>query len=261
MKKPRKHFIPSVKIHSSDLVCIWKLTFGSKPIDRTWKGSHLVKGELRICKGCSDWSFPLPLRLLLQLLDLPHQSLLLGQELHKLFPGSTVFLKCVANGWKYGRPVFLKEGVKHCVIELAVLTEKDPLFVFYPDLPVSLVKHFSSIMVRLSAVLIIVIVTWIMIVGLPGNLLKPSRPPSAAVSTFNLREGSTLTHARFNCDHCRSRTFRHLDILQYGLNRVNWVNGAYQVKHRDACLWQHGWILEKLWTAFDPPPSFQETML
>merc|ERR550532_3575639 len=80
--------------------------------------SILVKGELRICKGCSDWSFPLPLRLLLQLLDLPHQSLLLGQHLHKLFPE------------------FQKQGVKHCVIELAVLAEKNPLFVFYPDLPV-----------------------------------------------------------------------------------------------------------------------------
>ena len=95
MKTPRMHFIPSVKIHSSDLICIWKLTFASEPIDRTWKGSHLVKGELRICKGCSDWSFPLPFHLLLQLLDLPHQSLLLGQELHKLFPEPKVILKCV----------------------------------------------------------------------------------------------------------------------------------------------------------------------
>ena len=134
---------------------------------------------------------------------------------------------------KYGRPVFLKEGVKHCVIELAVLTEKNPLFVFYPDLPVSLAKHFSSIMVRLSTVLIIVIVTWIMIVGLPGNLLKPSRPPSAAVSTFNLREGSTLTHATFSCDQ---------ELLGIW---VNWVNGAYQVKNGDACLWQYFPNMEK----------------
>ena len=130
--------------------------------------------------------------------------------------------KCVN---KYDGPVFPKDSVKHCVVELAVLTEKDPLFVFYPHLPVSLVPQSTYITTLPHSPGW----WWWESRGSHSNRLVPRRLQSRRSTWGRI---STLSHTRFNC-----RTFRHLELLgiwiislQYWVNEVNWANGEYQVK-------------------------------
>ena len=180
----------------------------SKPL--VWS-NHLEECELDLGKSLSDCSFLVPLHLLLQLLDLPHQPLLLHQELLKGFPESTVILKCVDfmliwGSWALERwPVFPKDAVKHCVIEVAILAEKDLLTALYLDFPVCLgtkhnfCQHISLHLVtqhHCTVLIIVKTVTWMMMVGLPGKSLKPSRPSSTGVSMFNLGRSQPCSSTR-----------------------------------------------------------------